>query len=124
VTVAVLFATILIGEYIIIAFSDLKHILDRARLFCLKFLLLFEQTRARLKSFTVRRPSFIVRTWQDVSALGMAYMAGLQQGVFKDVEHLAKLNIDKTAFNTDPQAVQEKAAAMHQGRTQAIEQLT
>lgn len=61
---------------------------------------------------------------QDVSALGAAYMAGLQQGVFRDIDHLAQLNIDKTAFNPGPQAEQEKVAQDYQGWTQAIKQLT
>ncbi|MCF7973308.1 MAG: glycerol kinase GlpK [Phycisphaerae bacterium] len=60
---------------------------------------------------------------QDVSALGAAYMAGLQQGIFTDIDHLAKLNIDKTVFNPGSQADQGKAFTMHQGWTRAIEQL-
>jgi len=32
----------------------------------------------------------------DVSALGAAYLAGLKTGVYKDLEHLKKLNIDKS----------------------------
>ncbi len=60
---------------------------------------------------------------QDVSALGAAYMAGLQQGVFTDIDHLAKLNIEKTTVHPGPPADQEKATTMHQGWTKAIEQL-
>jgi glycerol kinase len=31
----------------------------------------------------------------DVSALGAAYLAGLQQKIFKDLDHLSQLNRDK-----------------------------
>ena len=37
----------------------------------------------------------------DVSALGAAYLAGLKAGVYKDLEHLKTLNIDKSV--THPQ---------------------
>jgi glycerol kinase len=61
---------------------------------------------------------------QDVSALGAAYMAGLHQGIFEDIEHLGTLNMDKTAFNPGPLEDQETASTMHKGWTQAIKQLT
>jgi glycerol kinase len=32
----------------------------------------------------------------DVSALGAAYLAGLKAGVYKDLDHLKKLNVDKS----------------------------
>jgi len=32
---------------------------------------------------------------QDVSALGAAYLAGLQQKIFKDLDHLSQLNREK-----------------------------
>ena len=34
----------------------------------------------------------------DVSALGAAYLAGLQKGLFESIEHLSKLNTDKKIF--------------------------
>lgn len=61
---------------------------------------------------------------QDVSALGAAYLAGLERGVFKGLDHLAALNTAKTAFRPGPRADQQKAAALHQGWLQAIRQLT
>ncbi len=61
---------------------------------------------------------------QDVSALGAAYMAGLQQGIYRDIDHLAQLNIEKTAFNPGSQTNLDKVARDHQGWTKAIEQLT
>ncbi|MFM2326848.1 MAG: glycerol kinase GlpK [Bacteroidota bacterium] len=36
----------------------------------------------------------------DVSALGAAYLAGLQSGVYKDLEQLTQLNINKTIFQS------------------------
>ncbi|TDH27468.1 glycerol kinase GlpK [Segetibacter sp. 3557_3] len=38
----------------------------------------------------------------DVSALGAAYMAGLKSGVYKNLEHLQKLNTDKTFISPQP----------------------
>jgi glycerol kinase len=35
----------------------------------------------------------------DVSALGVAYLAGLQVGIFKSIDDLKKLNIERTAIN-------------------------
>ena len=61
---------------------------------------------------------------QDVSALGAAYMAGLHQGIFKDIDHLAQLHIDRTSFVPGTQADQEKAACEHRGWVQTIRQLT
>ena len=34
----------------------------------------------------------------DVSALGAAYLAGLQEGVYKDLNHLSRLNNDKNKY--------------------------
>jgi len=31
----------------------------------------------------------------DISALGAAYLAGLQQKIYKDLDHLSKLNTEK-----------------------------
>ncbi|MBP8305048.1 MAG: glycerol kinase GlpK [Phycisphaerae bacterium] len=60
---------------------------------------------------------------QDVSALGAAYMAGLQQGVFRGTDHLAQLHADKTAFRPGPPADRQKAAELHRCWLQAIRQL-
>jgi glycerol kinase len=37
----------------------------------------------------------------DVSALGAAFMAGLQAGIFKDLEHLSSLNRDQLSIQPD-----------------------
>lgn len=39
----------------------------------------------------------------DVSALGAAYLAGLQAGVYESIESLKKLNADKKQYRPDPQ---------------------
>ena len=39
----------------------------------------------------------------DVSALGAAYLAGLQAGIFKSIESLKQLNADKKIHQPDPQ---------------------
>jgi len=60
---------------------------------------------------------------QDVSALGAAYMAGLQQGVFDSIDQLANLNIARKSFEPGPESDQRKARALHEGWTGAIGQL-
>lgn len=49
----------------------------------------------------------------DVSALGAAYMAGLECGVFKNLEHLSELDTQKTVFSPGEGA--DAAARYHQG---------
>jgi glycerol kinase len=53
----------------------------------------------------------------DVSALGAAYLAGLQSGVYKDLEQLTQLNINKTIFQPTNN---EKIKAWYYGWQQAI----
>jgi glycerol kinase len=53
----------------------------------------------------------------DVSALGAAYLAGLQSGVYKDLEQLTQLNINKTIFQSTNN---ENIKAWHYGWQQAI----
>ena len=40
--------------------------------------------------------------FEDVSALGAAYMAGLGCGVFVNIEHLQRLHTDKQRFTPGP----------------------
>lgn len=54
----------------------------------------------------------------DVSALGAAYMAGLQVGVYKDIEHLKILNAVKEII--EPVADNSKVLAYYQGWQNAI----
>jgi glycerol kinase len=53
----------------------------------------------------------------DVSALGAAYLAGLKSGIYKDIDHLKTLNIDKTA--TSPQE-NRQMKKWHEGWNAAI----
>ena len=43
--------------------------------------------------------TLINRGIADVSALGAAYLAGLQSGIFKDLDHLKQLTGDPVAFS-------------------------
>jgi glycerol kinase len=60
---------------------------------------------------------------QDVSALGAAYMAGLQQGIFEGIDQLGNLNIARKSFEPGPELDQRKARTLHQNWTRAIKQL-
>jgi glycerol kinase len=60
---------------------------------------------------------------QDVSALGAAYLAGLQQGVYRDIDQIASLNVAKTSYKPGPDSVRQTAQTLHQGWLRAIEQL-
>ena len=53
----------------------------------------------------------------DVSALGAAYLAGLQQKVFTDFDHLSQLNTEKEIVNPSGD---EKAKAWYRGWKKAI----
>lgn len=53
----------------------------------------------------------------DVSALGAAYLAGLQQKIFKDLDHLMKLSKDKEVFEP---SVNDKMGLWYEGWKQAI----
>ncbi len=60
---------------------------------------------------------------QDVSALGAAYLAGLPQGVFSDIDHIARLSITKTSYRPGRESARQHAGALHKGWLRAIEQL-
>jgi glycerol kinase len=60
---------------------------------------------------------------QDVSALGAAYMAGLQRGIYGSIDELTKLNIARKSFIPGPDADQRKARTLHQGWLRAVRQL-
>lgn len=60
---------------------------------------------------------------QDVSALGAAYMAGLQQGIYGSIDELAKLNVARKSFTPGPDADRQKARVLYQGWLRAIRQL-
>ncbi len=59
----------------------------------------------------------------DISALGAAYMAGLQQGIYSDVDQLARLNAARKSFSPGSDADQQKVHMGHQGWLRAIRQL-
>ena len=58
---------------------------------------------------------------EEVSALGAAYLAGFQQGIFKDIGQLESLNIERKQFcpNTDT----KEAYACYEGWKKAVQQL-
>ena len=57
----------------------------------------------------------------DVSALGAAYLAGLQWGAFQDIDHLEQLSIDEQTYSPGPEA--QRAHVSYQGWKKAIQQL-
>jgi glycerol kinase len=61
---------------------------------------------------------------QDVSALGAAYMAGLQQGLYDSLDRIASLNTGKTSYSPGTDSARQKALTLHQGWLAAIRQLT
>ena len=61
---------------------------------------------------------------QDVSALGAAYMAGLQQGLYHSVDQIAKLSPARKSFVPGSDADRQKAHALHQGWLRALRQLS
>ncbi|MBN2181562.1 MAG: glycerol kinase GlpK [Sedimentisphaerales bacterium] len=58
---------------------------------------------------------------EEVSALGAAYLAGLQGGIFKDIEQLAKLNLGKKQFS--PGTDSESVFAFYEGWKKAVQTL-
>jgi glycerol kinase len=61
---------------------------------------------------------------QDVSALGAAYMAGLQQDLFDGIDQLAGSNVAQKSFQPGSESDQRKARKLHEGWSRAIRQLT
>jgi glycerol kinase len=57
---------------------------------------------------------------EEVSALGAAYLAGLQDGIFKDVDQLKNLNPQKREFSPGPE--KEKVHAFYEGWKKALRQ--
>ncbi|MDH7598915.1 MAG: glycerol kinase GlpK [Sedimentisphaerales bacterium] len=61
---------------------------------------------------------------QDVSALGAAYLAGLQAGIYTDLQQIASLPTQARAFHPGPKEDQMRAARSHHGWLEAIRLLT
>ncbi|MBN2313643.1 MAG: glycerol kinase GlpK [Sedimentisphaerales bacterium] len=59
---------------------------------------------------------------EEVSALGAAYLAGLQQGIFQDVDQLKSLSIDRKQLC--PNADAKDAYVSYEGWKKAVQQLT
>jgi glycerol kinase len=59
---------------------------------------------------------------EEVSALGAAYLAGLEGGIFKDIDQLANLNLGKKQFS--PGANVEKVFTFYEGWKKAVQMLT
>jgi len=57
----------------------------------------------------------------DVSALGAAYMAGLQWGMFRDMGQLEQLNVDKRTYSPESDAAKVQMAYL--GWREAVRQL-
>ncbi len=57
----------------------------------------------------------------DVSALGAACLAGLQGGIFKDIEHLAQLSVGKQTYSPGPD--RENVHTWYKGWKEAVQQL-
>jgi glycerol kinase len=58
---------------------------------------------------------------EEVSALGAAYLAGLEVGIFKDINQLETLNLGKKQFS--PGANSEKVLAFYEGWQKAVQML-
>lgn len=58
---------------------------------------------------------------EEVSALGAAYLAGLQHGIFKDIDQLENLNISGKQFS--PNTDVKDAQASYEGWKKAVQQL-
>ena len=58
---------------------------------------------------------------EEVSALGAAYMAGLQQGIFRDIDQLKDLNADRKQVSPDPDT--DKAHSSYEGWKDAVQRL-
>ncbi len=59
----------------------------------------------------------------DVSALGAAYMAGLQHGVYESMDQLAELNVARKSFTPGSNPDRQKARMGHEGWLRAVRQL-
>ena len=55
---------------------------------------------------------------EEVSALGAAYLAGLQEGIFEDIEQLKSLSINKREFSPGPD--KEKVSVFYEGWEKAL----
>jgi glycerol kinase len=53
----------------------------------------------------------------DVSGLGAAYLAGLQQKIFKDLDHLSQLNRDKKILQP---SADDKVKGWYEGWKKAV----
>jgi glycerol kinase len=58
---------------------------------------------------------------EEVSALGAAYLAGLEGGIFKDINQLANINLGKKQFS--PGKDTESALAFYEGWQKAVQTL-
>ena len=58
---------------------------------------------------------------EEVSALGAAYMAGLQQGIFRDIDQLKKLNTRQKQYSPNPDT--GKVHKSYDGWKDAVQQL-
>lgn len=58
---------------------------------------------------------------QDVSALGAAYLAGLQRGLFKDIRQIEQIRRAERKYAPGPDA--EKAQSLYEGWKRAVQQL-
>ncbi len=58
---------------------------------------------------------------QDVSALGAAYLAGLQQGLFRDIRQIEQIRSAERKYAPGPDT--EKAQASYEGWKRAVQQL-
>jgi glycerol kinase len=58
---------------------------------------------------------------EDVSALGAAYLAGLGEGIFRDIDQLKNLSISKKQFS--PRSDTDKIDSSYEGWKKALQQL-
>jgi len=58
---------------------------------------------------------------EEVSALGAAYLAGLGQGIFDDIDQLKSLNVGKKQFSPNPDT--EQVDTSYEGWKQAVRKL-
>lgn len=58
---------------------------------------------------------------EEVSALGAAYLAGLQERIFKDIDQLKHLNLNKREFSPGPE--KEKVSTFYEGWKKALQHL-
>jgi glycerol kinase len=58
---------------------------------------------------------------EEVSALGAAYMAGLQKGIFRDIDQLKKLSVAEKQFSPKPDT--DKAHNSYEGWKDALQRL-